>query len=215
MRAVSLLGLAVLIGASAWAAASQTAPASAQSGNSLPHDRHDGLNVSVDSYADMVRAKQKFGKANPIPVGILPVEVYLSNETNQPIHINLGTIQLEVHPPGSNRQDIDSLAPEAVADAIAHPDGPRAPQARRFPIGIPMPGKDKKAEQLTGILRPLSLDADIVPPMGSIRGFLFFDLNHEMSLAKTASLYVPDAMIVPSNKALMFFEVSLGKPSEP
>ena len=30
-----------------------------------------------------------------------------------------------------------------------------------------------------------------------------------MSLATNASLYIPDAMIVPSNKALMFFEVSL------
>ncbi|HVB56205.1 MAG TPA: hypothetical protein VNE63_07240 [Candidatus Acidoferrales bacterium] len=219
MRTVSLFELALVVCAVAfaWAGspANGTSFAAAQAaGNSLPHDRHDGLSVSVDSYPDAARAKAKFGKANPIPVGILPVEVFLSNETNQPIHIDLSTIQLEVHPPDSRRQDIDSLTVAAVADAVAHPDGPRAPQERRFPIGIPMPGKDKKAERVADLLRPLSLDADIVPPMGSIHGFLFFDLSHDMSLAETASLYLPDAKIVPSNKPLMFFEVALGKPSE-
>ena len=63
-------------------------------------------------------------------------------------------------------------------------------------------------------LRPLALDADIVPPMGMIQGFLFFDLSHEMSLADNASLYVPDVKLVPSNKPLIFFEVALGAKQE-
>jgi hypothetical protein len=61
------------------------------------------------------------------------------------------------------------------------------------------------------ILKPLLLDVDVVPPMGVIHGFLFFDLNHDLSIADTASLYVPDVTNVPSNKQLMFFEVPLGK----
>ena len=63
-------------------------------------------------------------------------------------------------------------------------------------------------DSLADILRPLSLDADVVPPAGAIHGFLYFNMNHQISLARNASLYVPDAMIIPSNKALMFFEVS-------
>ena len=46
-----------------------------------------------------------------------------------------------------------------------------------------------------------------------IHGFVFFDLGDEMSLAETASVYVPDVTIVPSQKALMFFEVAVGKGS--
>jgi hypothetical protein len=65
------------------------------------------------------------------------------------------------------------------------------------------------------VLRPLSLDADVVPPMGVIHGFLFFDLDRDLSLASDASLYVPDVSMVPSQKALMFFEVALGKSSRP
>ena len=218
MRAILLFGALLLLCGSAFGQSGvptkNSSSGEAQLGASLPHDRHGGLSVSADSYADAARAKEKFGKANPVPAGILPVEVFLSNETNLPIHIDLSTIQLVVRPPESRRQDIDSLTPAAVANAIAHPEGASAPHAPRFPtIGIQM-GNDKKVNQLTNLLQPLSLDADVVPPMGTIHGFLFFDLSHDMALAENASLYVPDAAIMPLNKALMFFEVSLAKASD-
>jgi hypothetical protein len=185
----------------------------AQPDGSLPHDRHGGMTVSADPYTDAARAKAKFDKANPLPAGILPVEVSLRNETAQPIHVNLSTIQLDVHLPGGQQQYIDCLSIGEVANAVAHPNGPAAPSERRFPLGGSSSG-DKKVDRLADILRPLSLDADIVPPMGTIHGFLFFDLSHDISLVKSSSLYVPDAAIVPSNKPLMFFEVSLGNSTE-
>jgi len=181
-----------------------------QAESSLPHDRHEGLTISADAYADQARAKKKFGKADPVSVGILPVEVFLHNETNQPIHIDLTTIQLTVHPSGSQHQDVDSLAVQDVASTIAHPEGPSAPHARRFPVGIPS-GTDSKTDKMLDILRPMALDSDIIPPMGTIHGFVFFDLNRDMSLAEGASLYVPDVTVAASSKPLMFFEVSLGK----
>jgi hypothetical protein len=173
-------------------------------------DRHDGLTISVDPYSEAARAKEKFGKANPLAVGILPVEVSMHNDTDRPIHVDLSTIQLEVHFSDDRHQEIDWLAPQQVANQVAHPKGPAAPTARRFPIGVPS-GADSKADKLADILKPLSLDADIVPPKGTIHGFLFFDLNHDMSLVETASLYVPDVTTVPASKPLMFFEVPLGE----
>jgi hypothetical protein len=182
----------------------------AQAELSLPHDRHDGMTVSADPYTDPSRAKSKFGKANPLSAGILPVDVFLHNETGQPIKIDLSTIQLSIHFPGGRQQAIDALAIGEVAGAVAHPGGPVAPSERRFPIGTGASG-DSKTDKMAETLRPLSLDADIVPPMGTIHGFLYFDVNHDMSLVKSASLYVPDAVTVPANKPLMFFEVSLGE----
>jgi hypothetical protein len=181
---------------------------------SLAHDHHDGLDVSADPYTDGERAKKKFGKADPIPAGILPVEVFLRNELDQPIKIDLSTVQLEVRPPEGQRQDIDSLPPVDVARLIAHPEGAGAGSAPRLPhIGLPDFG-DKKTESMADILRPLSLDADVVPPSGSIHGFLYFNMNHQMSLVRNASLYVPDATLIPSKTALMFFEVSLAGAGE-
>jgi hypothetical protein len=39
-------------------------------------------------------------------------------------------------------------------------------------------------------------------------------VNHDMSLSDSAVLYVPDAVILPSKKVLMFFEVSLAPPAQ-
>ncbi len=64
------------------------------------------------------------------------------------------------------------------------------------------------------ILSPLALDGDIVAPMATVHGFLFFDLDRDMSLANTSILYVPDAAVIPGNKPLMFFEVPLAKPPQ-
>lgn len=214
IRMVCIAAAILLACAPAEVRANPPAQAAHQADDSLAHDRHEGLSVSADAYSDPARAKEKFGKsADPLQVGILPVEVFLRNETDQPMHVDLTTIQLDVHPHGGARdEDIDALSLHDVAASVAHPHGPSAPHASRFPVGLPSAG-DKKADKVADALSPLALDSDIVPPHGMIHGFVFFDLGDDMSLAETASLYVPDVTLVPSQKALMFFEVPVGKES--
>jgi len=197
------------------AGAQTNAPASGTAAQTLARDQHDGVTLTADAYAQAARSKAKFPKADPYPVGILPVEVFLRNDTDQPLQLDLSTIQLEVPQNDGRRQNVDWLTLREVADAIAHPKGPSAPTARRFPIGIPMPGKDKKIDQLVQDLQPLSLDAEIIPPKGAIHGFLFFDVSHDMSVAAKASLYVPDVIVVSTKKPLIFFEVPLGSAPAP
>jgi hypothetical protein len=212
IRAALIAAALLLLCASVQAQANAPAQDARQPDASLRHDRHEGLSVSADAYSDAGRAKDKFGKsADPVPMGILPVEVFLRNETDQPIHIDLSTIQLDVHPHGGAQdEDIDAMSVHDVAASVAHPHGPSAPQSRRFPVGIGSTS-DKKADKVAEILAPLALDADVVPPNAMIHGFLFFDLGDDMSLAQTASIYVPDVTLLPSQKALMFFEVPVGK----
>jgi hypothetical protein len=209
---VPAAALLVCAGASAQAnsSAGKNNPAASQPAASLPEDRHEGLTVSVNSYTDTDRAKEKFGKANPLTVGILPVEVFLHNETTQAMRLDVSTIQLSVQFPSGKHQDVDAVPTKEVAAAVAHPNGPPGPQSRRFPVGIGSM-TDKKTDKMLETLGPLALDADIVPPMATIHGFVFFDLNGDLSLAAKASLYIPDVATIPSNKALMFFEVPLGK----
>jgi hypothetical protein len=209
MKIISLATVLFLACSSASAQSPRSSGASPEkSVAALPHDRHEGMSISADPYTDAARSKEKFGKADPMQVGILPVEVFIRNETAQPMRVDLETVQLDVHFPNGTRQDIDWLSPAEVANAIAHPGGAKTPQTRRLPI--PLPSNDKKADKLADILRPLTLDADVVPPMGMVHGFLYFNLNHEMSLVARSSLYAPDAVVLPSNKPLMFFEVPLG-----
>lgn len=194
-------------------AAKDPKTAAAASVSALPHDSHDGLTIQADPYKDRGRSKEKFGKADPVAAGILPLEVTLRNATDKPIRVNINTIQLEVHLRNGGRQDLDWLSAEDVATLIAHPAGAGAPSRPRI-AGLPIPTGDKKADKLAEILKPLTLDADTVPPMGAVHGFIFFNLNSEMGLTDNAVLYIPDAALLPSRKALMFFEVSLGAPAQ-
>jgi hypothetical protein len=195
-------------------AATKDKQATADPALALPHDHHDGLTVLADPYTDKARGKEKFGKANPLDAGILPVEVFLRNETNEPIHVDINTIQLEVQLRRGGKQEIDWLPPEDVAGLVAHPGGV-TPSKRPKLAGIPLPSGDKKTDKLAEILRPLTLDADVVPPMGALHGFLYFNVNYEVALADTAVLYVPDASVIASKKALMFYEVRFGKAVQP
>jgi hypothetical protein len=173
----------------------------------LPSDQHSGLTVSVDPYTEAARTKDKFGKANPHDVGILPVEVFLRNDSDQPMRVNLETVQLEVTLKNGVRQEVDWLRAEEVAKLIAHPTGSADPHQKRLPL--PMKIGDKNVEKLANVLRPLTLDADVIPPKGAIHGFLYFDVSHEFEIVKRSSLYVPDVSIAPSNEPLVFFEVPL------
>jgi hypothetical protein len=213
-RISSFLAAALLVCACAFAQTTTSPdkknPPANQTAASLPRDKHEGLSVSADSYTSPERAKEKFGKANPLAVGILPVEVFLHNETTQAMRIDVSTIQLSVRFPNGRHQDVDATPAGDVAAAVAHPNGPPNPQTRRFPVGIGSV-TDKKTDKMLETLGPLALDADIVPPMATIHGFLYFDVNGDLYLSANASLYVPDVTTIPANKALMFFEVPLGK----
>jgi hypothetical protein len=190
-------------------------PAPAPAAASAREDRHEDLSIVADPYTDTLRAKDKFGKANPLAVGILPVEVFIRNESAQPIRVDLNTVQLEVRMRSGPRQGIDWLTAAEVARAIAHPGGARDPQRRRLPVPVPMPSKDKNVLKLAEILAPLTLDADVIAPKSSVHGFLYFDVNHDVSVVAKSSLYVPDVVVLPSNKVMMFFDVPLGGESQP
>lgn len=198
----------LLFGAGAFGQ-SATSPADAKPAAPapLPHDQHSGLTVSVDPYTEAARTKDKFGKADPHDVGVLPIEVFLRNDSDQPMRVNLETVQLEVTLRNGVRQEVDWLRPEEVAKLIAHPAGATDPQRKRLPLPINI--GDKKVEKLAAVLRPLSLDADVIPPKATIHGFLYFDVSHEFSIASRSSLYVPDVSIAPGNEPLVYFEVPL------
>jgi len=194
--------------------AKDTKGTAAANSAALPHDAHDGLTIQADVYTDRARSKQKFGKADPFAVGVLPVEVTFRNATDKPLRVDINTIQLEVRLRNGGRQDLDWLAAEDVAALIAHPAGAGAPSSRPRIGPLPIPSGDKKADKLAEILKPLTLNADTIPPMGSVRGFVYFNVSNDIGLADDAVLYIPDVVTLPTKKALMFYEVQLGKSAQ-
>jgi hypothetical protein len=217
MRFLCTLAAAILLLAvsarpqSAPAKSATPATANADPTADLQRDTHNGLTVMANPLTDAERSKTIFGKADPVVIGILPVEVFLKNDSQQPIRVDIDTIQLTVHP-ARGRVDLDWLNADEVASLIAHPEGV-VPSKKQRIAGIPLPSNDKKTEKFAAQLRPLTLDGEVVPPMGMLHGYLYFNVSHEMKLAQGASIYVPNVYSMPSNKPLMFFEAPIGKKS--
>ena len=174
------------------------------------HDRHEGMVIAADPCLDSQKSKSLFGKKNPFDAGILALDVFIKNETPQPARIDLSTVRLEVPLPDGGSQKLESLKPREVATLIIYPAGaPNPSSGRRLPGGIVVPLHDKKVDQVSEEIRPRALDADIIPPLGTIHGYLFFNFGHDFKLAAASTLYLPDIKIIPGNKQLMFFEVAL------
>ena len=177
---------------------------------SLPHDTHDNMTISAEAFPDAEGAKRKFDKASPQRAGILAVNIIFQNNGNQPVQVDLDSIQLEVQSGDGSKQELDPMDIVQVAENIAYPGGMKEPSVRRFPIGIGGSSPDKKVQKVVDELKPFTLDGDIIPPRGRLEGCLYFNLTHEMHLAASADLYIPDIVTLPEKKALLFFDIPLG-----
>jgi hypothetical protein len=200
------------LSATATARAQSPAPSGPVDPATLPnHDKHEGLLIAADPYTDPERGKQTFGKDNPGKGGILPIDVYFRNDTDQALRVDLSTIRLEVDPPDEEHQKVAALSVKEVAVLVVHPRGPSDPTVNRarLPVPIPMPKHDKAVEKAAAALQPFAFDSDVLPPHSTLHGFFFFDLGRDMSILRYAELYIPDVTITPGNKLLMFFDISL------
>jgi hypothetical protein len=172
-------------------------------------DQHQDFLVAAIPYPNEKSAKEKLDKVDAIKAGLLPVEVFFRNYTKDPVRVDLKTIRLDIDTPDGQRLHLDKLSLEQAASDIAHPKGPSAPTARRLPPILGVPIGDSKQRDLMDKLQPLVIQTDIVPPGGTVHGFVFFDVNHDFDLVPFASLYVPDVKSVTSSQGLIYFEVHL------
>lgn len=171
-------------------------------------DTHEGFTVAADPYSNAARCKDTFAKADPYKAGILAIDVFFKNDLKNPVHVDLSTIRLDVDTPDGQHFHLPALQLGQAATQIAHPRGPSTPQPRRFPI--PLSPGDSKERDVENKLRPLSLQSDVVPPQGALRGMLFFDMGGRFELVPHSSLYVPDVKSVASENAMIYFDVPLG-----
>lgn len=177
---------------------------------SLPaHDSHQGLTIAADPYTSAYRYKEKFSKHTPYEGGIVAIELFLRNDNDSPVRINLQTIQLLVAVPGGSRQRLDTLSPDEVADRVlAKPKdpSPRSPVPR---IGAPSPKHDKTWEEFAGALRSAALNTDLLPPHLAVHGFVYFDIDRHYEWLSNSRVEIPDLAFMNDTKPLFFFEIDL------
>lgn len=206
-----LLTLFAIAGAAALAPAAQQDPFGVQT-----RDAHQSLLIAADPYLSAERYKAPFGKKSPFDNGILVIDIHFRNDNDSPIKLNLDTVRLVVSRPREDRQRLAPLSPEDAADRLIL-DARSSPRAPRRPFPFPgsgsTSGKGKAWDEMDTTLRSLALAVDIVPPHGTIHGFLYFDMNHEYDAIRYSHLYIPDLIFMTDKRPLLFFEIDFSNVS--
>ena len=200
----SWLGLTTVCGGSPLRA--QVNPAS------LPaHDSHQGVTVAVKPMMAEAAYKTQFGGRTPYEAGIVALEVFFRNDNDKPIRVNLGSFRLLVDRPGQSLQKIEPLSSEEVADRVLlkTPSDPRAPRLPVPGTRRPTSNRDKNWQEFAARMQAAGIPSDILAPKSTVRGFLFFDVNHHYDWLSSARLDVPDLTFMLDNQALFFFQVDL------
>jgi len=206
-----ILGILALLLLPPFAAIAQDTPPDPMSLRT--RDSHQDLLIVADPYIAADRYKDTFGKHSPYAAGIVAIEVYFRNDNNTPIRLNLNTIRLMISLPGVERQRLEPLSPEDVADRTLLKGGSSPRGQRPFPFPNSSNGKSKAWNEMDLMLRSVAISSDILPPLGGTHGFLFFDMDHDFQAIRHARLYIPDLVFMTTNKALFFFEIDLGAAS--
>lgn len=176
-------------------------------------DSHDGITIAAEPWTDAALYKTRFPKRSPLDAGILAIDVYFRNDTDKPVRVNLERIRLLLFLPEGDRQKLEPLAAEDVADLIVNP-GAKDPSPPRSRIPLPgrsnKKGKGKQWDETLAMVRAAGIGSDIVAPSGTLHGLVYFDLARQFDLVPYARLYVPDLVFLEKNKRLLYFELDLG-----
>jgi hypothetical protein len=178
-------------------------------------ESHEGLTVSALPWTDPAQYKEKFPKKSPFAGGVLAVQVAFRNDSDDSVRINLERIRLTVQIDSDNRQEVQSLDSEQLADAVLKPKvkDPTASRGPRLPIptGGSKGGRDKHWTELQTQAQNASVPTSVVAAHGTVQGLLYFDLQNQFDLLQSAHLYVPQLVQMQSGRALTFFDIDLSR----
>ncbi|HLX00029.1 MAG TPA: hypothetical protein VKR82_15400 [Candidatus Acidoferrales bacterium] len=175
----------------------------------VARDTHQGVTVAADPWLQAQDYKARFGKKTPYDAGVIAIDIYFHNDGNIPLRVNLDTIRLTLAFEGQPEQDLPPLRAEVVADYILNQSGVKKSRRLSLPIGGGKP--NKQMNEMTAVIRQNQLATDLIPPKGTVNGFLYFDLGGEFDYIKSAKIYVPDLKEMETDKTLFFFDVPLAK----
>src|SRR6266436_2422276 len=163
-------------------------------------EAHEGITITAKPWADAAKYKDKFPKKSPYAAGILAVEVSFRNDSDESVRVTLSRIRLTVHVDSENTQELPSLTPEELVQAVLKPGG-KDPTAKRSKVPLPVPlpkgsGKDKNLDELQRQAQEASIPTGVIAPHSTVQGLLYFDLQSQFDLLGTAHLYVPELVLM-------------------
>jgi hypothetical protein len=177
-------------------------------------ESHEGLTISATPWTDAAKYKEKFPKKSPYAAGILAIQVSFRNDSDDSVKVNLSRIRMTVQIDAENTQELSSLSPEELVQAVLKPGG-KDPTATRKKVPLPVPfptgGKNKNAGDLQREAQDAGVPTGVIAPHSTVQGLLYFDLQNQFDLLDKAHLYVPEIVLMRGNRALTYFDIDLGQ----
>jgi hypothetical protein len=176
-------------------------------------ESHEGLTISARPWTEPAQYKQKFPKKSPYGAGIVAVEVSFRNDSDDSLKVSLEQLRLNLTLSEENRQGLQALKSDELADAVLHPKA-KDPTAQRSRLPLPIPrsqgGRDKNWTELQRAADDAGVPTSIIAAHKTVTGLLYFDLQGQFDLLNSARLYVPTIIAMDKNRALTYFDIDLG-----
>jgi len=181
-------------------------------------DSHEGITISVDPWTTASRYKDKFPKKSPFVGGVIAIQVRIQNDNDQGIRVSPESIRLLVQIDEENRQELQPLGPDDVADDVLLKDNGKDPTSRRnplpIPVGKPRPSRDANWTAMRDACQNAAIPSKVIGGHSFVEGLVYFNLRGEVDLLQTARLYLPSLTTMGNNQPISYFEIRLGKDAE-
>jgi len=177
-------------------------------------ESHEGVTISAQPWTDAANYKAKFPKKSPFTAGVVAIDTIIRNDSDESMKVDLEQIRLNVTVSEDNRQALDSLTADDVADVVTGAKIKDPTATHRSPIPIPTGpkvGRDKHWTEMQKAAADAGITSSIVAPHHSVQGLLYFDMQGQFDLLKTAHLYIPDVRSLEKNRTLLYFEIDLSR----
>jgi hypothetical protein len=177
-------------------------------------ESHEGVTISAEPWTDAANYKAKFPKKSPFTAGVVAIDTIIRNDSDESMKVDLEQIRLNVTVSEDNRQALDSLTADDVADVVTGAKIKDPTATHRSPIPIPTGpkvGRDKHWTEMQKAAADAGITSSIVAPHHSVEGLLYFDMQGQFDLLKTAHLYIPDVRSLEKNRTLLYFEIDLSR----
>ena len=178
-------------------------------------ESHEGMTITAQPWTEPSLYREKFPKKSPFASGIVAVQVAFRNDSDESVKVDLDRIRLTVQIEEENRQQLEPMSAEEVANETLIP-GRKDPTTTRkrfpFPTGAPKTGRDKTWYELQKNAENAAVPSSIIAPHSTVQGLLYFDLQGQFDLLGTAHLYVPNLLVLEKNRSLLYFDIDLGRP---
>ncbi len=178
-------------------------------------DAHEGVTIGVEPWTQASRYKERFPKKSPFAAGIVALKLSIRNDNDEAVKLTLRRIRLLVQLDAENRQELEALTADDVADAVMLRQSGKDPTARRLPIPLPInrpkPTRDKNWEEFRGDCQNAGIPSGVIGAHSTMEGLVYFDLRGELDLLQTARLYVPDLQKMTSQEAISYFDIDFSR----